>query len=104
MPKVGELIRCGECGADVIALTKNSKYCSTCRHIVMRRQQRESHKRKQEEKKLGIVKISADTDEMRNMCLNCTRPRCGGECRELADFVRQQKKQRREVKEACNAT
>ena len=78
-------IVCKRCGQKVEVETRSFKYCPECRIIVDRELARAARKRRYE---TTTVTMSADTDEMRNLCLNCTRPRCCGECAELANIAK----------------
>lgn len=78
-------IICKECGKSVEAATLSTKYCPECRIAVFKAQTRAASKRRRSSVRIAM---SADTDEMMMMCLNCTRPRCGGECKELAALAK----------------
>ena len=69
---------CTVCGAEFQSNASTAKYCPSCRRKAYKRQAR-----------LSEVHFSDDTPEMMALCLNCTRPDCGGECKKLADLVRQ---------------
>ena len=69
-------IVCTVCGKEFEAQTLRARYCPECRVNVTRKRNRlATHQR---------VQVVDDTDDMRNLCLNCTKPRCRGECDELA--------------------
>lgn len=78
-------IVCKECGKTVEVETLSTKYCPECRIAVFKAQTRAASKRRRSSVRIAM---SADTDEMRKLCLNCTRPRCGGECAELAEIAK----------------
>jgi hypothetical protein len=64
---------CTICGNEYIAPRRYSKYCDNCRKIGYKL----SEKRRS-------VKMNNDTEEMRNACLTCPKPKCGGQCERLA--------------------
>lgn len=68
---------CRECGTKFTAAVNNTKFCQACRKAVYK-------KNKQKHK----VFLLNDSEAMRQACLNCRRPRCGGECEELARVAR----------------
>ena len=64
---------CRVCGAHFTSPANNTKYCQACR--------------KKAYKKDKVVLLN-DTEAMRRACLQCERPRCSGECEELARVAR----------------
>lgn len=80
-------VACQICGDEFIGRTNNAKYCDKCRSIATKAKIKERNKQ-------TTVKVSGDTDEMMKLCLNCTRYNCPGECEELANLVRDAKRQR----------
>lgn len=70
---------CLECGREELRGAR-AKYCTECI-----KKARKSHK--QAYQKHVFIAVSHDTDAMRSMCLSCTRPKCTGNCAELAQLV-----------------
>ena len=68
---------CQECGKSFTALFGHQKFCESCK--------KQGYKRSKERAK---ITLSADTEEMREACLSCTKPRCGGQCERLARVAR----------------
>lgn len=69
---------CQLCGKSFsVTFQGKVKYCEDCRA--------EGYKRTSDKNRIAL---SADTDAMRQMCLKCTRPRCSGQCEELAMLAR----------------
>lgn len=75
---------CVCCGAEVERVNSKQKYCPVCRIKVMREQQAESKRRNRAKKKYYAFSSIGDTEEMRNMCLNCKMVKCNGGCQALA--------------------
>ncbi len=70
-------VSCVVCGARFTIKANCAKYCERCK--------KEAYEKK---KKQHQVTLLCDTEEMLQACLKCTRPRCGGECEELACVAR----------------
>ena len=68
---------CRECGKEFAAAVNHQKFCEDCKAQAYKRGRNR-----------GKVAITADTEEMRELCLRCNRPRCGGMCEELARLAR----------------
>lgn len=69
---------CQLCGKSYTVTCRGKvKYCDSCKEQGYK-QTAERHR----------ITLSADTDAMRQLCLKCTRPRCGGECEDLARLAR----------------
>ena len=78
-------IICQRCGVEFSANTLRRKLCDECRVISYKELRREARKRRNES---VTIRVSADTEEMRNCCLNCKKAKCGGECAELARIAK----------------
>ena len=77
-------VACQMCGDEFTGRTNNAKYCDKCRPIAKKAKVKECNKR-------TAVRVSSDTDEMMQLCLNCTRHNCPGECEALANLSRRAK-------------
>ena len=76
---------CKVCGKEFSTNTLKREYCADCKVIVKKENMRRA---RENWNATAAIRMSADTEEMRNCCLNCTRPKCGGECEELAKIAR----------------
>ena len=65
--------QCQICGKQFTTSGRCAKFCNDCKAVGYKMG-----------KKKFTVKVSHDTEAMREACLSCTRPRCGGECERLA--------------------
>ena len=79
-----KVIVCQMCGKEAIARANNAKYCEHCKKIASR------EKAKEYTQKTRVL-ISYDSEEMMKFCLDCKRPKCTGECEELANMVKRSK-------------
>ena len=68
---------CEFCGSVYETPVNNTKFCPACR--------KKAYERNRIKDKVACLN---DTEAMRQACLNCTRPRCGGQCEELARIAR----------------
>ena len=77
-------ISCQMCGKEVVVHACNAKYCEECKVIARREKAKQynGHTR---------VLVSDDTEEMLAFCLNCKRPKCTGQCEDLANIVKRSK-------------
>jgi DNA-directed RNA polymerase subunit RPC12/RpoP len=73
-------ILCTVCGKEFEAQTRKAMYCPECKIIVIKDRAKLANKDR--------VQVLDDTDDMRMMCLHCTKPRCRGECEELAKIAK----------------
>lgn len=72
---------CQMCGKEFRMAACFAKFCPECKADAYRR----NNRKYQSATKIGR---KVDTDEMMQMCLNCTRVKCHGECEELASLSR----------------
>lgn len=76
---------CLMCGKKCIVPSLRRKFCDDCQGKARRESARKARKRRNER---ITIRVSADTEEMRNLCLNCTKKGCSGECEELARIAK----------------
>lgn len=79
----GKVIICQRCGKEFELRGTWGKHCDECRTIA----NRENVKKRNQK----VLRASNDTEEMRNICLNCKRGRCHGQCEELYEAFRRSK-------------
>ena len=72
---------CRVCGKTFRRKACFAKFCPECKEQAYR----DSRERHYQEAK---VHRKVDTEEMMQMCLNCTREKCVGECEQLATLSR----------------